>query len=123
MKQVLSKSLDSLFGIIIPKDFYAIIKIGLRMKNKKYGKAQQVLIAAVGINILMAFLYIWSVISKELIAQYGWTSKQASLPYTAHTVATMITMVLFGKFVQSKGPRWIGTLGAIMSGGDSSFRV
>lgn len=87
------------------------------MEIKPIAKPQQVLIAAVGINILLALLYIWSIISKELIIQYNWSSKQASLPYTASTIFTTLAMVLFGRFSDSKGPRFIGTIGAILQGG------
>ena len=75
------------------------------MKNKK---AYKVLIAATGVNFLSGILYIWSVISKALIEDLNWTSKQASLPYTALTIFFVIAMVIFGKVQDEKGPRYPG---------------
>ncbi len=86
------------------------------MHEKTNTKAQQVLIAAIGINMIIAFLYTWSVFSKELITQYHWTTKQASLPYTASAIAEIIAMVFFGRLADAKGPRLVGTLGAVLQG-------
>lgn len=83
------------------------------MKNKK---AYKVLIAATGVNFLSGILYIWSVISKALIEDLNWTSKQASLPYTALTIFFVIAMVIFGKVQDEKGPRYPGIFGCILMG-------
>ena len=83
------------------------------MKNKK---AYKVLAAATGVNFLSGILYIWSVISKELIEDLNWTSKQASLPYTALTIFFVIAMVIFGKVQDEKGPKLPGVLGCILMG-------
>ena len=83
------------------------------MKNKK---AYKVLAAATGVNFLSGILYIWSVISKELIENLNWTSKQASLPYTALTIFFVIAMVIFGKVQDEKGPKFPGMLGSLLMG-------
>lgn len=75
-----------------------------------------VLGAATGINLVSGILYIWGVISKSLVDQLNWTSKQASLPYTLATISFVIGMVIFGKIQDNKGPRLVATIGGILMG-------
>lgn len=82
-------------------------------RNKK---AYRVLGAATGINFICAILYVWSVISKALINELGWTGKEASLPYTTLTICFVIAMVIFGKIVDSKGPTVPSIVGSILIG-------
>lgn len=79
-------------------------------------KAYAVLGAAAGINLVSGMLYIWGIISRTLIDQLGWSSKQASLPYTLATVFFVVAMVFFGKLQDQKGPRWTATIGALLMG-------
>ncbi len=79
-------------------------------------KAKQVLIAAVGINVLNGITYTWSAFSLYMINNWGWTSKEASLPYTLHTVFSVATMAILGGIVDKKGPKLIATLGSISLG-------
>lgn len=65
-------------------------------KNKYF-----VLFSATMINFIAGITYIWSVISKGLIENLNWTSKQASLPYTMNLVFFVVAMVVFGK-IQDK---------------------
>lgn len=82
------------------------------MKSKRF----KVLGAAAGINFIVGLLYIWSVISKDLISEFGWTSKEASLPYTIATISFVIAMILFGRVQDAKGPRVTATIGGILMG-------
>lgn len=79
-------------------------------------KSYKVLWASTGINFISAILYVWSVISKALINELGWTSKEASLPYTTLTICFVIFMVVFGKIVDSKGPTMPAILGSGLIG-------
>ncbi len=79
-------------------------------------KGFRVLIAAAGINFIGGMLYIWSVISKGLVNNLGWSSKQASLPYTIATVSFVIAMVFFGRIQDVKGPRFTATIASILIG-------
>lgn len=83
------------------------------MKNKR---AYRVLLTATGVNFLSGILYIWSVISKSLVETLNWTSKEASLPYTVLTIFFVISMAIFGKVQDEKGPRLPGILGCIFMG-------
>lgn len=82
------------------------------LNNERY----KILGAATGINFIAGFIYIWSVISRSLIDDLGFTSKQASLPYTMFTISFVIAMVLFGKMQDVKGPKPVATLGCILMG-------
>lgn len=73
--------------------------------------------AATGINLILGVLYIWSIMGKALIKELGWTSTEASLPYTVCTVCFAIIMVFAGKLQDIKGPRLISTFGGILLGG------
>lgn len=75
-----------------------------------------VLAAATGINFLAGLLYIWSIVSKGLTEQYGWTSKQASLPYTVATITFVIAMAAAGRLQDKKGPRICAVLSAFLIG-------
>lgn len=86
------------------------------MDLSQHKQGYPILGAAVGINLVSGILYIWSIVSRSLIDQLGWTSKQASLPYTIATVTFVIAMVIFGKIQDQKGPRWTATIGVLLMG-------
>ncbi len=87
------------------------------MRETSRLKPWAVLGTSFGINLIIGILYIWSIISKALINDLGWTSKQASLPYTFVTVTFVIAMAIFGKLQDAKGPRITATIASIMMGG------
>lgn len=84
--------------------------------KKKMNNKYKILWAATSINFISGLIYMWSIISKSLIYDLGWTSKQASLPYTTFTIFFVISMVLFGKMQDTKGPRKVATYGCILMG-------
>lgn len=86
------------------------------MDNTLNKKGHTVLWAAAGVNFLSGLIYMWSVISKSLVDDLNWTSKEASLPYTIFTISFVIAMVLFGKLQDTKGPRLTATIGCILMG-------
>jgi MFS family permease len=90
---------------------------GGKMFKNKSTKGWTVVLAATGINFIAGLLYIWSVISKGLITELHWSSKQASLPYTVATVAFVISMAIFGKVQDSKGPKLTAMISGILMGG------
>lgn len=87
------------------------------LNTKKY----KVLWAATLTNVIAGLVYIWSVISKALIEDLNWTSKEASLPYTMITVFFVIAMVIFGKIQDEKGPKLTVTIGGILMGAGLIF--
>lgn len=78
--------------------------------------AKEILWSAASINFITGLLYMWSVISKSLVGDLGWSSKQASLPYTTFTISFVIAMVIFGKIQDVKGPRLVASIGSVLMG-------
>jgi MFS family permease len=86
------------------------------MRGTSRLKPWAVLATSFGINLIIGILYIWSIISKALVNDLHWSSKQASLPYTFVTVVFVIAMAVFGKLQDLKGPRITATVASIMMG-------
>lgn len=73
--------------------------------------------AGFGINLALGALYSWSVVGKELVDSWGWSSGQASLPY-AVAVAFFALVLMFGGRAQDRlGPRLVGSVGGALMGG------
>ncbi len=87
----------------------------MSVKNKGW----QVVLAAVGINLLLGVLYSWGVISKELQNPegWGWSRPDASLPMTVSTMTFAVMMIFAGRMQDKLGPRLVAALGGCMLGG------
>jgi MFS transporter, OFA family, oxalate/formate antiporter len=72
--------------------------------------------SAVGIHISIGSVYAWSVISKPMIAEYGWTLKQVSLTFSIAICCLGLSAAFLGRFVEQYGPRKSGTVSAILFG-------
>ena len=72
--------------------------------------------AALGINLVMGVLYSWGVIGKALINNWGWTSQEASIPFTVSAAVFAITMVFAGKAQDKFGPKLVSIFGGFMVG-------
>ncbi len=72
--------------------------------------------AAVGINLALGILYAWSVISKAIPADWGWTEQQKSWPYAICCLVFSLMMVPAGRLQDKIGPRLVATLGGILVG-------
>ena len=93
-----------------------VMKVESKMRETSRLKPWGVLATSFGINLIIGILYIWSIISKALVNDLHWTSKQASLPYTFVTVTFVIAMAIFGKLQDNKGPRITATIASVMLG-------
>lgn len=72
--------------------------------------------SAVGIHISIGSVYAWSVVSKPMIAQYGWDLKQVSMTFSIAIFFLGLSAAFLGQFVEKKGPRAAGTLASILFG-------
>jgi len=99
----------------LPANNYLKVELSI-MSGTSRRKPWVVLGVGFLINLIIGILYIWSIISKSLINDLGWTSKQASLPYTFVTVTFVIAMAIFGKLQDTKGPRITATIASILLG-------
>jgi OFA family oxalate/formate antiporter-like MFS transporter len=69
-----------------------------------------------GINLAFGVLYAWSIFAANLREVYGWTSTQASLPYTMAVAMFAVMMITGGRFQDKYGPRLAVTLAGILVG-------
>ena len=76
----------------------------------------QVTFAGMGINLALGILYTWSVISKGVPVEWGWTEADKSLPYAVACLIFCIIMVPAGRMQDKIGPRIVATLGGLLVG-------
>lgn len=72
--------------------------------------------AALGVNLVLGLLYTWGVFQKALVAQWGWTSTMASLPYSVSIAVFAFMMIFAGRAQDKIGPRYVAILGGILLG-------
>ncbi|HBL71572.1 MAG TPA: oxalate:formate antiporter [Bacteroidales bacterium] len=85
--------------------------------NKQHNNAGWIVtFAALGINLILGILYSWSILKKALVAEWGWSNTEASLPYTV-CIAVLAFVTIFGGRLQDKyGPRIIALIGGLLFG-------
>lgn len=72
--------------------------------------------AGTGINLALGVLYAWSIISKQISKEWGWSETQTALPYSVAIALFAFTMVPAGRLQDKWGPRFVATLGGIFCG-------
>lgn len=76
----------------------------------------RVTFAGLGINLALGILYTWSVISKGIPDEWGWSQSDKSMPYAVACLVFAIIMVLAGRMQDKLGPRIVATIGGILVG-------
>ena len=76
----------------------------------------RVTLAAMGINLALGILYTWSVISKGIPEDWGWSQTDKSWPYSIACLVFCLVMVPAGRLQDKIGPRLVATLGGILVG-------
>lgn len=79
-------------------------------------KGWMVTLAGTGVNLALGVLYAWSVISKSLTKEWGWTATEASTPYAVACGVFAIMMVFAGRAQDKFGPRIVATIGGALTG-------
>jgi OFA family oxalate/formate antiporter-like MFS transporter len=72
--------------------------------------------AAVGINLALGILYTWSVISKDIPADWKWSEADKSWPYSIACLVFSLMMVPAGRLQDRIGPRIVATIGGLLVG-------
>jgi len=72
--------------------------------------------AGTGINLALGVLYSWSVISKNIPAEWGWSETAKALPYTIACLVFAFMMVPAGRLQDRFGPRVVASIGGILTG-------
>ncbi len=75
-----------------------------------------VALAGTGINLALGVLYSWSVVSKEIPAEWGWTEAGKSLPYSMACLIFSLIMVPAGRMQDRISPRFVATIGGVLVG-------
>ena len=75
-----------------------------------------VALAGTGINLALGILYTWSVISKGIPAEWGWSEADKSWPYAIACLVFSLIMVPAGLMQDRMGPRLVATIGGILVG-------
>lgn len=83
-------------------------------KIRDYGWT--VVLAGTGINLALGILYTWSVISKAIPSEWGWSETQRALPYSIACIVFALVMVPAGRLQDKIGPRIVATFGGILTG-------
>ena len=76
----------------------------------------QVTFVGMGINLALGVLYSWSVISKAVPADWGWSEAGRALPYSVACLMFSLTMVPAGRLQDRFGPRVVATVGGVLVG-------
>ena len=85
----------------------------LKTHKQSSARAWQVVLSGTAINLCLGVLYAWSVFSKELQDQLGFTATQTSLPYSIAILMFALFMVPAGILLDRFGPRVL----LLLSGG------
>ena len=72
--------------------------------------------AGMGINLALGILYTWSVISKGIPPEWGWTETDKSLPYMFACLIFALVMVPAGRMQDKLSPRLVATIGGVLVG-------
>ena len=76
----------------------------------------RVTFAGMGINLALGILYTWSVISKDIPAEWKWTESDKSLPFAIACIIFSIVMVPAGRMQDKLAPRLVASIGGILVG-------
>ncbi|WP_373974561.1 OFA family MFS transporter [Chitinibacter sp. SCUT-21] len=69
--------------------------------------------AGVGIHISIGSVYAWSVFSKPLMAQFGWSLKEVGFTFGLAIFMLGMSAAVMGHVVEKRGPRFSGTISAL----------
>ncbi len=72
--------------------------------------------AAMGINLALGVLYSWSVVSKKIPADWGWSEADKAWPYSVACLIFSLIMVPAGRMQDRIGPRIVATIGGVLVG-------
>lgn len=84
--------------------------------SSERNRGWSVALAGMGINLALGVLYSWSVISKEVPADWGWSEAGKSLPYSVACLVFAFIMVPAGRMQDRIGPRITATIGGVLVG-------
>jgi OFA family oxalate/formate antiporter-like MFS transporter len=79
-------------------------------------RGRSVTFAGLGINLALGVLYTWSVVSKKIPDEWGWTEAEKALPYAVACLVFAFVMVPAGRMQDRLGPRLVASIGGVLVG-------
>jgi len=76
----------------------------------------RVVFAGLGINLALGILYTWSVISKAVPEDWGWSEADKSWPYSIACLVFCLVMVPAGRMQDKLSPRLTASIGGVLVG-------
>lgn len=80
------------------------------------GRGWVVTFSGLGINLALGILYTWSVISKAIPAEWGWTEEDKSAPFSYACLIFSFMMIPAGRLQDKLSPRLVATIGGLLVG-------
>jgi MFS transporter, OFA family, oxalate/formate antiporter len=99
-------------GTEMPEEPSSVVPTHLAVKNIGW----RVAFAGLGINLALGVLYTWSVVSKGIPAEWGWSEAARSLPYSVACLVFALIMVPAGRMQDRIGPRTVASIGGLLVG-------
>jgi len=93
-----------------------IFCLGGRILNNHNRTGWIVVLAGTGINLTFGVLYSWSIFAGNITQSQGWSSTQASLPYTFAILFFALLMIPGGRLQDLFGARLVSTVAGILVG-------
>lgn len=75
-----------------------------------------IVLAGLGVNLTLGFLYAWGVIASALVKHFGWSATQTQIPYMLASLVFALSMIPAGRLQDRKGPRTVLWLSALLAG-------
>jgi OFA family oxalate/formate antiporter-like MFS transporter len=88
--------------------------MGVVMSVENHG--WRVTLAGLGINLALGILYTWSVISRGVPDEWGWSQSDKSWPYAVACLVFCLVMVPAGRMQDRLGPRLVASIGGVLVG-------
>jgi MFS family permease len=85
-------------------------------EQSKRKSSMTVLLACVGFNMTTQVLYVWSLVQRQMEAQWNWSPRQSGLPYTLGIIFFSTGVLIGGRIQDKLGPRLVATVGGILVG-------
>ena len=82
-------------------------------KEKLSSVAIRAIVVGILLNLCAGAQYVWSMLGRSIINEYGWTTTQATAPYSVMTVVACIACVFAGRINDSGKPKYGTILGGI----------
>ncbi len=86
------------------------------MGNGKVKNRWLIAASAVGIHISIGSVYAWSVFSKPIVTQCGWSLKEVQFTFSLAILFLGLSAAFFGRLVERRGPRTSGMVAAVLFG-------